>query len=230
MPGFAAVFLVDGKPPEPARCSSASASPTRSITSPVPASTTSTAATSARHRCRPRPASAARSRAPTSKQEASFARRFRCGSRDGHALQHAAADPGPRLADHPRPLRAARRQRGESFEHVHGLVEATKRAFLVRDRDVTDPAYARRPSDRISRLARPRGRAIDRKRGARPGGGGEKRRHDLARRHRRQRPRRLLHPVDLLGIRLGRRPAADRHHPGRTAARASRSTQVASTR
>ncbi len=28
---------------------------------------------------------------------------------------------------------------GESFEHIHGLIEATKRAFLVRDRVVTDP-------------------------------------------------------------------------------------------
>ena len=28
---------------------------------------------------------------------------------------------------------------GESFEHIHGLVEATKRAFRVRDREVTDP-------------------------------------------------------------------------------------------
>ena len=28
---------------------------------------------------------------------------------------------------------------GESFEHIHGLVEATKRAFLTRDRTVTDP-------------------------------------------------------------------------------------------
>jgi oxamate amidohydrolase len=27
----------------------------------------------------------------------------------------------------------------ESFDHVHGLIEATKRAFLVRDRVVTDP-------------------------------------------------------------------------------------------
>jgi len=31
----------------------------------------------------------------------------------------------------------------EGFEHVHGIVEATKRAFLVRDAHVTDPAYAR---------------------------------------------------------------------------------------
>jgi gamma-glutamyltranspeptidase/glutathione hydrolase len=29
--------------------------------------------------------------------------------------------------------------KGESFEHVHGLVESTKRAFRVRDRFVTDP-------------------------------------------------------------------------------------------
>jgi oxamate amidohydrolase len=28
---------------------------------------------------------------------------------------------------------------GESFEHIHGLIEATKRAFRVRDRVVTDP-------------------------------------------------------------------------------------------
>ncbi len=31
----------------------------------------------------------------------------------------------------------------ESFEHIHGLIEATKRAFLIRDRHVTDPAYAK---------------------------------------------------------------------------------------
>ena len=30
-------------------------------------------------------------------------------------------------------------QQAESFEHVHGLVEATKRAFRVRDRVITDP-------------------------------------------------------------------------------------------
>jgi gamma-glutamyltranspeptidase/glutathione hydrolase len=33
---------------------------------------------------------------------------------------------------------------GESFDHIHGLVEATKRAFLVRDRYVTDPAHMTR--------------------------------------------------------------------------------------
>nr|WP_244670004.1 gamma-glutamyltransferase family protein [Kaistia sp. 32K] len=33
-------------------------------------------------------------------------------------------------------------KRGESFEHVHGLIEATKRAFLKRDQHVTDPIFA----------------------------------------------------------------------------------------
>ncbi len=33
---------------------------------------------------------------------------------------------------------------GEGFEHVHGLVEATKRAFLIRDSRVTDPAFMSR--------------------------------------------------------------------------------------
>lgn len=33
----------------------------------------------------------------------------------------------------------------EGFDHIHGLVEATKRAFLVRDRIVTDPDHAPEP-------------------------------------------------------------------------------------
>ena len=33
--------------------------------------------------------------------------------------------------------------RGEGFAHIHGLVEATKRAFRIRDAVVTDPAYLR---------------------------------------------------------------------------------------
>ena len=30
---------------------------------------------------------------------------------------------------------------GDSFEHIHGLIEATKRAFAVRDAEITDPRY-----------------------------------------------------------------------------------------
>jgi len=37
-------------------------------------------------------------------------------------------------------------KRGESFEHVHGLIEATKRAFAVRDREISDPAHAGDPA------------------------------------------------------------------------------------
>ena len=31
----------------------------------------------------------------------------------------------------------------DGFDHLHGLVEATKQAFMVRDREITDPAYMR---------------------------------------------------------------------------------------
>jgi gamma-glutamyltranspeptidase len=37
----------------------------------------------------------------------------------------------------------------ESFDHVHGLVEATKRAFRVRDRVITDPDRLPAPPDRF---------------------------------------------------------------------------------
>ena len=37
----------------------------------------------------------------------------------------------------------------EGFDHVHGIVEATKRAFRIRDRVVTDPARIEAPVDRF---------------------------------------------------------------------------------
>src|SRR5581483_12190263 len=37
---------------------------------------------------------------------------------------------------------------GEGFDHVHGLIEATKRALPVRDRVITDPARLPHPLDR----------------------------------------------------------------------------------
>ena len=37
----------------------------------------------------------------------------------------------------------------ETFEYAHGLVEATKRAFRVRDRVVTDPARLPQPAERF---------------------------------------------------------------------------------
>src|SRR6516164_2451490 len=72
---------------------------------------------------------------------------------------------------------------GEGFDHIHTLVEATKRAFGVRDRSPQGGALAR---------ARRRGR------------------HGLDGRRRRLGPRRLLRPVALLGIRLRHGAAPDR--------------------
>ena len=37
----------------------------------------------------------------------------------------------------------------DGFAHVHGLVEASKQAFMVRDREITDPARMRVPPDRF---------------------------------------------------------------------------------
>ena len=41
----------------------------------------------------------------------------------------------------------------ESFDHIHGLVEATKRALRVRDRAVTDPSHLPYALDRCPRSA-----------------------------------------------------------------------------
>src|ERR687887_59229 len=37
---------------------------------------------------------------------------------------------------------------GENFDHIHGLIEATKRAFAVRDRVITDPDRLLHPVER----------------------------------------------------------------------------------
>jgi gamma-glutamyltranspeptidase len=50
-------------------------------------------------------------------------------------------------------------EQADQFDYVHGLVEATKQAFMVRDREVTDPAWMRSDpqsllaSDHLDRLA-----------------------------------------------------------------------------
>jgi gamma-glutamyltranspeptidase/glutathione hydrolase len=66
----------------------------------------------------------------------------------------------------------------ESFDHVHGLVEATKRAFRVRDRIITDPARLPQPPDRFLEAAFLDAEAarIDRRKAAPwppPAGGGD---------------------------------------------------------
>src|SRR5829696_55353 len=57
----------------------------------------------------------------------------------------------------------------ESFDHIHGLVEATKRAFVVRDGYVTDPARQPQPPDRFLSAAflEAEARKIDRRKAAR---------------------------------------------------------------
>ena len=99
----------------------------------------------------------------------------------------------------------------ESFDHIHGLVEATKRAFRVRDRVVTDPATI------SGDLARYLDRNFldaeaDKDRPPQSGalaGASRRRRHDLDGRGGRNRSRRVLHPVALLGVRLRLRAAGE---------------------
>ncbi|AOO79345.1 gamma-glutamyltransferase family protein [Bosea vaviloviae] len=59
-------------------------------------------------------------------------------------------------------------ERAEGFDHHHGLVEATKRAFAIRDRYVTDPAHLQiDPASLLSDAVFAReAAAIDRKRAA----------------------------------------------------------------
>ena len=42
-------------------------------------------------------------------------------------------------------------KRSEGFDHIHGLVEATKRAFVIRDSEITDPFY----TDDLTRFLEP---------------------------------------------------------------------------
>jgi oxamate amidohydrolase len=59
-------------------------------------------------------------------------------------------------------------KQGESFDHVHGLVEATKRALRVRDRVITDPDCLPHPVERYLEvgLLDAEGRRIDRRKAA----------------------------------------------------------------
>jgi gamma-glutamyltranspeptidase/glutathione hydrolase len=67
-------------------------------------------------------------------------------------------------------------RQAESFDHIHGLVEATKRALRLRDRYLTDPRRLEHPPGRYLDQAflDAQAREIDRRRASRwaPGGGG----------------------------------------------------------
>ena len=100
----------------------------------------------------------------------------------------------------------------EGFDHIHGLVEATKRALRMRDRVVTDPNYLPHSLDRVleDRFIAGEAMKIDRQEGRALAGRGRRGRHHLDGRGRHLRPRRVLHPIALLGIRLRLRAAGDR--------------------
>src|SRR5215469_16090009 len=57
---------------------------------------------------------------------------------------------------------------GEGFDHIHGLVEGTKRAFAVRDRAITDPDDLPHPIDRYldAKFLDAEALAIDRRKAA----------------------------------------------------------------
>ena len=118
-------------------------------------------------------------------------------------------------------------ERAESFAHVHGLIEATKRAFATRNRIVTD--FDRLREDPASVLTTEHldreAAIIDLKKRRALRWRGADRRHGLDGRDRPRRPRRLLHPEHSTG---NSAPAASCRGPGsscRTAACPSRSTR-----
>ena len=64
--------------------------------------------------------------------------------------------------------------RGESFDHIHGLIEAAKRAFIVRDAEISDPGFC----GDVKRFLEPgwldeEATTIDRNRAAPWGGGAD---------------------------------------------------------
>ena len=100
----------------------------------------------------------------------------------------------------------------EGFDHIHGLVEATKRALRMRDRVVTDPNYLAHALDRVldDRFIAGEAMKIDRSKAARwplAAGAGDTIWMGAADSGG---PRRVLYPIALLGIRLGLRAAGDR--------------------
>ena len=100
----------------------------------------------------------------------------------------------------------------ESFDHIHGLVEATKRALRTRDRVAHRSQPSRAPARSLPGAAFHRRRSDE----DRPAQGGAlavrvgRRRYRVDGRRRYQRPRRVLHPIAVLGVRLRLRAAAHR--------------------
>ena len=122
----------------------------------------------------------------------------------------------------------------EGFAHAHALIEATKRALTIRNEACVDFAYATHDFAALLSASWLDAQAarIDMNRAAPWPSAARQGRHGLDGRDRRQGPRRLLHPVGLLGIRLGLRAADDRRDDAeprpRLLARARRAQPAAS--
>ena len=214
VPGFAKAFLLDGKPPE----AGAPLKQTR-LRRHARSSRPCRARRFLSRRCRARD----RRRSGAHRQPGD-ARRSRTLSRLRSRRRFGAATQAGTLYNAPPPTQGLasliilglfdrlRVQQAESFEHVHAIVEATKRAFRVRDRVVTDPDRITGDLDRFLAPAflDEEAAKIDHAQGRALAGAVRRRRHHLDGRGGRERPRRLLYPVALLGVRLGLRAAGDR--------------------
>ena len=101
-----------------------------------------------------------------------------------------------------------------SADYVHLAVEATKRAFAVRDRYVTDPAYMTVKAQDLlapAAVARARRASVDRGRAAPWGAGTAAGGHGLDGRRGRSRPRGQHDPEPLPRVRQRRGAGGDRH-------------------
>ena len=212
-PGFAEAFMVDGKPAE--------AGTTRRA--PRLADTLEQLGARRPRRFLPRRRRARDRRRPRAHRRADHARRSRALSRrmaraavaaaeEGDAVQHAGADPRARLADAARPLRAA----GAGQARRLRPRPRADRSGQARDGDPRPGLRRFRPCDaRLRRAAvggepRPRGGA-DRHAPRRAlAAQARQGRHGVDGRDRRRRPRGVVHPVGVLGLRLGLRAAGDR--------------------
>ena len=213
-PGFAATFLVDGKPPAEGATLEAGGArrDARSTRQCGPGGFLS-------RRCRAR--DRRRSGEHRLAGDARRSRKIRGGGARAalrraairHALQHAAADAGARLADDPRAVRAAARG---------GSRELRSRARPRRSDQARASACATASSPIPSGSSDPPARYLEKSfldteaaqdrppQGRALAGAARRRRHDLDGRGGFLRPRRVLHPVALLGVRLGLRAAAHR--------------------
>ena len=212
VPGFAATFLVDGKPPAAATV----------LRQPALAATLDHLANAGLDDFyrgdvgREIAADLERIGSPVTRADleavrATVAEPLSARDRRRHALQRAAADPGACLAHHPRPVRrgcACRAPRASSTSTASSRRPSGHSASATASSPI--PIGCRAPLAPFldAEIPRCRGGADRPPQGGAMAGRPRRRRHRLDGGRRRRRARRLLHPVDLLGVRLRLRAAA----------------------